>query len=513
MNAQRTHSVPVSFFLPTWFSADGVPIALANDLRAALPAWLIGMLLVSAGFLPFGDSAGVLGYTVGCSALGAIMAGHDFTHRTLLLAFTQPIARLEIWRRRMIIAACGALPIAFLALLQPRTFGFLSPSAEAGWGRFLIFAAPLLNGLCIVPWVTLLCRSPLAGAVLCVWIPFGIMEASDWAASWRFGRDAWQEPAFQYFRANAGCLLLLTVSTVGALAGLRKFLNLEAIEPRGTFSGSLEIAPASADEYRRRRTTPGPVWWRLVQKEVRLQWLALVPAGGLAATLLAWQFQEQQSQTYPLMAAFWGFFACVLIGATGSAEERQMGVLPVQSLMPLAHWKQWGFKIAVLSALAGILVVFVPSVVMHFGPWNHSIDTLVRAGLWCLPAVASLLLASLYVSSFAPTSLQAILLSLPVCGLLMIAMPATALWTYGPIALGTHENPLASMDAIPFLVMVPGILTLALAACRNHFTLEHRFGTIARQVFIASAVALFAGLAITLVPPDFLEMPPEFMQR
>ena len=182
MNAQRTHRVGVSFILPSWFSGGGVPIALANELRAAMPAWLMGMLLVSAGFLPFGESAGVLGYIVGCSALGAVMAGHDFTPRTLLPALTQPVGRLEIWRTRMAIAVCGAVPIAFLALIQPNTFRFLSPSAEAGWGRFLIFAAPLLTGLCIVPWVTLLCRSPLAGAVLCVWIPFGIIR------SWlRFG--------------------------------------------------------------------------------------------------------------------------------------------------------------------------------------------------------------------------------------------------------------------------------------------------------------------------------------
>jgi hypothetical protein len=444
----------------------------ANDLRAALPAWLIGLILVSLGFLPYADSAGVLGYTLGCCAIGAILAGYDFTHRTEWLTLTQPVERETIWRRRIILAAIGCVSIAALALLQPRTTSFFTPVYEVGLRGLIIFAAPLLTGLCVVPLVTLLSRSPLAGAVLSVPLPFGIAWLSELVADLRYGAAASLEPGHQQLRASLGCLLVVVSAVACFILAKRRFLLLEVIESSGAFAPHAPLPAADeaiSDSSPRRRIHPLAA---LAAKELRLQTLALLPAVLLAATLLHWQFRIEPSPMHGLLCMFWAFLTVVLLGATGSAEERQLGLTQAQALLPISQWKQWAVKVGLLFLFAFIAVELAPALLLYFGPWKYPLHDLARAIAWTTPATVALLVLSLYCSSLTRASLPAILLALPCCALLLVLLLTPIFWAGQSLAYESLVGPRQFIHVVPWLLLGAAVAVLLVAAMRNHFAMH-----------------------------------------
>ncbi len=64
------------------------PFAVTKEIRALLPTWLVCIVaVVAVGAL--GDprlyALGLLVYGLGSVALGALLIGHEYTHRTLAL--------------------------------------------------------------------------------------------------------------------------------------------------------------------------------------------------------------------------------------------------------------------------------------------------------------------------------------------------------------------------------------------------------------------------------------------
>ena len=101
--------------------------------------------------------------------------------------------------------------------------------------------------------------------------------------------------------------------------------------------------------------------WQLV-KELRLQQMTVIvgalylPWWGAMAVL--WRFApEAVTSLAGAVAILYGPLLALLSGSLASAEERQLGTMEWQMLLPLPMWKQWAVKTATVAGLALVLGV------------------------------------------------------------------------------------------------------------------------------------------------------------
>ena len=129
------------------------------------------------------------------------------------------------------------------------------------------------------------------------------------------------------------------------------FIRLEAIESRGVelslpswvpgLSGRARAIPAAPPAFARR-----PAMWLLVKKELRLQQLTFAVSGlyvmGWVSLLAFGPFAPASRTTLLFMLTVFHSGAIPLLaGSLASAEERHLGTLEWQTLLPMARWKQW----------------------------------------------------------------------------------------------------------------------------------------------------------------------------
>ncbi len=101
----------------------------------------------------------------------------------------------------------------------------------------------------------------------------------------------------------------------------------------------------------------------------------------------------------------------ILIGSLASAEERHLGTLPWQTLLPMAAWKQWMVKASTTIGLVMLFGIVLPLVLN----WLQPADDNWRLSRWREPLLAVLVLTagSLYVSSLCTSGVKAMVMSLP----------------------------------------------------------------------------------------------------
>ncbi len=435
---------------------------VTKEIRALLPAWFASMCAIGAAVLvgPRGHVLGVLAYGFGSVTLGAQSIGHEYTHRTLTLLLSQPSSRRRLLLMKLCVLTAMLLTlaaVAWLTLLRP---------TELQW----VFAG-VLCGLFLAPLLTMLCRNPLAGVVFTGAAPLWMSALSE--------------------VVSAGVLwgATLGVSVAAAVASWRLFMRLEAIDgldpdvrlPRVLRRWTTAIVAASADPARTRH----PVWL-LVKKELHLQQMTFAVAGVWA---LIWITVSAFTQIVPAFVGFplpvvsilYGALLALLIGSLASAEERQIGTLEWQVLLPMATWKQWAVKVGTTLGLAGLLSFGFP-VVLAAG---H-----VGVNAWHAGAIILLTTGSLYVSSLCRSGLRALMVSAPV----MLALSVLSLYS-----AGVYGSPRALL-AVPLAGVVALMLWFAL---ENHRSAEHGARRVCQQVmWMAGCLGL--GVAVSAVVTPFL---------
>jgi hypothetical protein len=152
-----------------------------------------------------------------------------------------------------------------------------------------------------------------------------------------------------------------------------------------------------------------------VKKELRIQQLTMVVGAiygiGWFATGVAGRYFPDSIYMSPgALTLLYGPLLALLAGSLASAEERQLGTLEWQLLLPMAVWKQWFAKVGVALALALLLGLGLPVLVASISPsfLGVRLDGSLAALVVLLATVA------LYVSSFSPSGVRALLVSLPV---------------------------------------------------------------------------------------------------
>lgn len=271
-----------------------------------------------------------------------------------------------------------------------------------------------------------------------------------------------------------------------------------------------QTSSAAAERHVRRRHP----FWLLLRKEIYLQQLTvIIVAIYIVMWVAVWAlghqtYERQPVPLQPLTMLYLGILS-ILIGSVASAEERQLGTLASQLLLPMAAWKQWTIKAATAVALALLVGIALPYALYAVIPPP---DESVPVRLWRdLLAVSLLTTLSLYVSSLCGSVVRAMVVSIPVvvgsalytgaaaelmAGIAIRAVRAATVPESNRVRVLRR---MAMERRMQYALILAAIVTIALLlrfAFVNHRSGEHRPGKIVIQVTV-----LLLALTLCLAMP------------
>ena len=492
----------------------------AKELRVLAPVWLgtaaamIGLGTTSQwrGIGPLGAAA----YALGCVALGAMSLGHEFRHATMAALLAAPVRRDRVLATKLGVLA---LLLATLGVLAWASGGSVSAQNSSIGSELLRsdlwFILPLLCGIGLAPWFTLLCRSEIAGMAFAGAVPALLLIGGDVLALMAYGLtpDRLEESrALKWLVVEVGTL---TTCSIGVAGSVRAFRRLELLDQSALDTWSLKrgTVASSATRLASRRRNP---WVALAAKELRLQSpvfavAALFVVAWLAASL-AGESVVARVDLDSLRSAMTMFYVAtilILTGALGSAEERQRGTLSAQLLVPMTMWKQWSVKVGVIVGLAVVLAVLLPLLLTAASATPRT-----RAGMplpLMLTIVPGLPLFGLYVSSRTASGLQAFLVAVGIAIGLWVTTAAFYVDLMRPLAVGfaslvrglASAETLMAARAVTTTWIVSGMTVVLLfllvrLAMVNHRSMDRDAGTLGRQVgwFVATLTGLMLCTAV-----------------
>jgi hypothetical protein len=481
--------------------------ALTKEVRALLPACaaIVAALVFSIGApdaLRLRLVMLVLAF--GSITLGGLAFGHEYTCRTLTLLLAQPIDRRRTCATKLAALVAMVALLCLAAVLSAPGRPFQMFSAARGEARAMLIMAPLC-GICLAPALSMLCRSALAGAVFTVAIPGLLMLIANIIATAWYGFVL--TDAVNAFISTFVWRGVFIACAAGAIATWVLFVRLEAIEghaelqwPRRLRGDSSLAAP---------RKVPGALT-ALVRKELRLQQMTFVVVGlFILASAALWMLSRVNPEFWEVpieaVAVLYGALLVVLIGSVASAEERQLGTLSSQLLLPIAARTQWAVKVATTLSLALVLGVGVPMLVTFLFSYSEEPTAwqprLVKE---TLAAAVLLTTCSLYVSSLSSSAVRAMVNSIPVviAGTVFVSAFAALVISIGYRVI-TDGDLLRSFETSSrSLYIWLAVLVAAMFlwfAFSNHRSMERRAPRVALQV-----LALVITAACCLALPLFL---------
>jgi hypothetical protein len=222
---------------------------------------------------------------------------------------------------------------------------------------------------------------------------------------------------------------MLLLSAVGAVVSWRAFMALEIIKgaPSEFRWPRLFDRPRSSAPAREPRGRIHPIW-SLVRKELRLQQLTFVVSAlyvcGWIATVVIHRLvgTGDADEALLILTVVNGAIVALLSGSLASAEERHLGVLESQVLIPMSMAGQWAIKVAVVLGLCVILAMALPMamIFVYQGVGSLAVN-LPMAGMAILLAGVGL-----YVSSLSTSGVKALLISGPAALSLVVLIPLVA---------------------------------------------------------------------------------------
>jgi hypothetical protein len=349
----------------------------------------------------------------------------------------------------------------------------------------------------------------LAGAVFAIAVP-GILElVAEFGGTALYGLNAAGAIfAFKLAFVRSSLFYICAAAVVGVWWQFSRLEAVEGHQPLQLPSWRGRGATAAAAGVSRQNPVVA-----LIRKELHLQQISfVVVALYVLAWLALWVVHDRPPETprvplEPLTMMYLGLLS-ILIGSVASAEERQLGTLPSQLLLPIAAWKQWSIKAGTTIALAVLLAIALPQLLYAVLPLpdDKLPPRLVRE---LLIAVVVLTAISLYISSLCATAVRAMVASIAVavCAGIYSAFVANivintvfqAARSESPAGWLPHAQiqriQAASNHAMLFAAAAVVILTLRFAFV-NHRSGEQRIG-----VTVAQAAMLIAVTTIFLAAP------------
>jgi hypothetical protein len=448
------------------------PALVSKEARALALPWLACAAIVIAPALViapwFFGTIPALVYFLGASALGALSIGHEYTNGTIGLLLSMPARREQVLAVKL-----GVLAAMLLALWGAAETWLFPGTATA------LTLLPVLYGVLVAPWLTMACRSAVAGTVFTIVIPAALYVAGDSLGESLYGRG----PELNAFRTMFLWRGTLIASAIGAVASWRTFMRLEAIEGAGPAVSlpSWLQWPTASTTTRTTSPAPAPPIWMLIRKEVRLHDMSMVVAGlyllGCVIVTVATPLAPQLDDWFTAVTLLYQALVALLIGSFASAGERQLGTLQWQLLMPIAASKQWMVKAGVAVTLSLLLAVGLPAA---YAAVTSVLDPSLFLRPWPPLLIVLLTAGSMYVSSVSTSGLLALLMSL-----------ATAMVGVTLFALAAIKSPpqFASNSSIVLQMLVVGFVALLLRlAFGNHRTADRPVTRLLAQGLVIAAL-------------------------
>ena len=491
----------------TWLS----PL-VTKEIRALWPIWVPSMLLICVDALAgdwwlapswrltIASSAGVAGYVLGSVAVGAQAMGHEYTHRTLGTLLAQPRDRRRLFAMKLTVLAVmlGALAVLAYAVL------FYNPHSRlaAITSNPALLPIPLLLGLFVAPWMTMLGRSALAGVVFTIALPGTILIVCEATGALMYGAASSQVDAI---KLAVWPKAMLALSVLGAVFACRRFMRLEAIEGTGA---DIHLTRGRAAG----RPRAGSPIWRLVKKEFHLQQLTLALVGLYLigwASISALKYFMPEFRDFPLIPVTMLYLVLLsmLMGSLASAEERQLGTLEWQVLLPIAAWQQWLVKAATVLALALAFGIGLPAVLTYLDPSGRELRDATDAWQQIVVMIVVLTTCSLYVSSFSMGGLRALMLSVVAVAVLAATPPLAerlASWIFSTGVVESAGRAVAlqlrrSMGFLPAVKLTTALLVSGLVVLLVRFGLDnHRSAERNPAAVLPQALCVFGYLVVTI---------------
>ena len=510
----------------------GLPIGVVKEIRALLPAWLACMVMAAAlvastaqpgtywsrVLLELVQLLGSLAFLLGPVVFGALAVGHELQYGTLSGVLTQPVSRRTLYARKMWVLAGMAL-IAWIALGIALYFqasfpferayvplvGPESMSVGSALGRPLVLV-PLLAGVFLAPWFTMLCRNAMAGGVLAYAVPSALWLVAQPLATSVFGLAHTNTGAEEAFKSAVVWWGTLAASGVAVFAGWLTFSRLQVLDGPSRGLVLPRWRPDVTAFRRRNRRSPR---WLLVEKELRLQTPVLAIGALYVVMWIGISLYEDFNAAVAGVAiaaatALHQMLVSLLAGALVSAEERQWGTLESELLLPVSVGQQWMIKIAAALVVSVAVGIGLPLLLALVSSTPHEQVFLSSSEPWRNVQVAVLLTTvGIYVSSLSRGGLRALLV-----GVAAAAVGAIVLQTWRITVLRTLSELLPVGRQIPptaFGALVgpisaeltfAGLALLALWFAFRH----HRYGGAGRRRIagqIAWMLAWHTGVVLT----------------
>ena len=485
-------------------------IQIHKEVRELLPWWLgvggLGIIGLRADVWvaavnPAGAFLfGLVAFASGSVALGANVFGHEYTNKTMpaLLALPVRRARLLAVKLGVLLALVAALTLGMF--WGTRGFFF----AEHLWRESFLVIGGLAVG--VAPCLTLIFRSPLAGAAFAAATPVIFWMAGLWIPDW--------SPSDVEEFTRQGCLF---VSGAGLAMTCVLFQRLEAIEGPVSDRGvpgwfkrtAVHREAASAAPPRTHHPILALVW-----KELRLQRMTMLISVFFAVAWLVTAFARfADPQTAHLGVLFpltgiHGVLVTVMAGALAFAEERQLGAWSMQTLLPIRGARQTDVKVIVALSLALLLAIAVPVVLNVVAPVPEALAFDAEQMLGVLMICA----AALFVSSASASGIRAVLTMLPFTVLVLLTAGMTAVVSRGAAELAqawtsvmpkmgwswrTWRDVIDAVGVALFIGQAAFMLTFAYwnhrTADRSHRRYAIQVGWLILYALAAAAVFGFAG--------------------
>ena len=395
-------------------------LLVKKEVRELGPVWLacIGALVIGSieGSRSQWMSLAMIAYVFVAVALGGLSMGHEYSHHTLTALLSQPVTRKRLFLVKLSVLA------AMLVTLAGTAIGAL----VLGDARFLgppylwvtpALVLPLLGGLFLAPWMTMLGRRALSGIFFTFAIPAVMWAVTERVGVSQFGLAPSSQPVIEHLKLLVLWYGTTGVCVIGAVMGWRTFMRLEAIDGgaaelhlprwlsrRGRAQVRVALLPA-------RRSHPV---WLLIDKELHLQQMTFVFTGlYLLGSFATWWSHYNDNDVarslFVGLTVLYGAGFALLVGALASAEERQLGTLEWQVLLPVATRTQWAVKVGTTLVLAALFAFALPAVMVHLAPWSIYTPWF---QWWILAGCISVLtLVGLYVSSLCSNGLRAAIIT------------------------------------------------------------------------------------------------------
>lgn len=442
-----------------------LPAQAAKEVRALAPVWALAVAGIAAsGLWPGGVPQGALIYIFGALALGAASIGQEYSHRTLGMLLAQPVDRRRLYWTKfaVLVPMTVALALVFTWLsgdivLMRRVLVNDVAQARAEFAAVRVATAllPIVAGLLIAPWLTMVCRSTVAGVVFGFTVPVAILGAAFELM-----------PGAGAFALTVAMIAIVVTGACAAVLGWSRFQRLEAVE-----NGQAVQLP----RWRRAaHAVPRHPVWMLVFKELHLQQLSFATvAASMVVSAVFLRTVSNPRAVFDVLTLIYVLLLTILIGALASAEERQLGTLDGQLLLPMAAWRQWLVKLTVVFGLALASAAAVPLLSGRLG------EDLLDGWIPLATTAVVLTAGSLYVSSLCRNAMTAVVTSLvvlPLASAAFLEIVASAITLAS--RLRAQRLPAAFIPYRRFeeLVLAAFIVTLVVLLTRlaylNHRTSE-----------------------------------------